>query len=63
MKKETNPVAKFANAEKQTRSLAIAAKCAECVGCTENHVEPGFRASVKECTSFQCPLYNFRPYK
>lgn len=43
--------------------VAIAAFCAHCMGCTLERQEPGWKDSVRECTSTNCPLYNFRPYK
>lgn len=60
-KQETNPVAKFMT--KPTRSQAIKAKCAECVGCTVDNTEPGFRNTIRDCTSKTCPLWSFRPYQ
>jgi hypothetical protein len=39
------------------------AKCAECIGCTPDHMERGFRASISECSSYSCPLYSFRPFQ
>src|SRR6185295_16071475 len=58
---ETNPVVKFfAN---PTRGQAIKAKCAECVGCTVERIEPGFRATIRDCASNDCPLWKFRPFQ
>jgi len=58
---ESNPLAQYV--AKPTRSMAIKAKCAECVGCTPTHLEPGFRGTIRECQSFSCPLHVFRPYQ
>jgi len=57
----TNPILKYR--EKPTRAYAIKAMCAQCMGCTENHTEPGFRTLIKDCTSQSCPIHHFRPYK
>jgi hypothetical protein len=57
----TNPVIKYE--QKPTRAYAIKAKCAECVGCTKEATEPGFRQLIKECASTECPLFRFRPYQ
>lgn len=56
-----NPIAKFAI--KATRSNAIKAKCAECMGCSATEMNPGFRTMVRECASRGCPLWAFRPYQ
>lgn len=58
---ETNPLRKYMT--KPTRGQAIKAKCAECVGCTLDAAEPGFRILIRNCTSTRCPLYVFRPYQ
>lgn len=60
-KPETNPVRKFQ--ENPTRSKAIHAMCATCMGCTEQAIEPGFRGMIRDCTSVKCPLHSFRPYQ
>lgn len=60
-KPETNPLAKYFKTP--TRGKAINAKCAECVGCTATHLEPGFRATIRDCQSFSCPLHMFRPFQ
>lgn len=62
MKNISNPIEKFI-VKNGSRTAAINAMCAQCVGCTENHLEPGFRTTIKECTSPKCALYKFRPYK
>lgn len=57
----TNPLQKFM--QKPTRGQAIKAKCAECMGCTAESAEPGFRGLIRDCTSRSCPLWTFRPYQ
>lgn len=57
----TSPILKFD--QKPTRGNAIKAKCAECMGCTREQAEPGFRTLIRECSSKTCPLHDFRPYK
>lgn len=57
----TNPILKFE--QKPTRGNAIKAKCAECMGCTKDAIEPGFRVLIRDCSSLSCPLYQFRPYR
>ena len=46
-----------------TRGNAIKAKCAECMVCTETHLERGFRDAIRACSSWGCPLHDFRPYR
>lgn len=43
-----------------TRKLAIEIQCEICMGGED---EPGIRNHIKGCTSPQCPLYIYRPYK
>ena len=45
-----------------SRLLAIKAMCAQCLGCTETHLEEGFRQSIRECSSTHCALYELRPF-
>lgn len=60
---ENNPVKR--NCAKTTRKRAIDAMCAHCVGVTaaeqgkgfSDHLEPGFRASIRHCTVTHCPLH------
>ena len=59
---ENNPIRQFA-ANPNSRVAAMKAKCAECMGCTPDHMERGFRASISECSSYSCPLYSFRPFQ
>jgi len=37
--------------------------CAHCMGCTKDHIEPGFRECIRNCTAPSCPLYFYRPYQ
>ena len=57
-----NPVARFF-ALKPSFTGAIKAKCAECMGCTKDHLEEGFKNEIRNCSSHSCPLYLFRPYQ
>ena len=59
---ENNPIRQFV-ANPNSRVAAIKAKCAECMGCTPDHMERGFRASISSCSSYSCPLHGFRPYQ
>ena len=59
---ENNPIRQFV-ANPNSRVVAIKAKCAECMGCTSDHMERGFRASISSCSSYSCPLHRFRPYQ
>lgn len=54
-----NPILK-AKLNPESRSLAIAAKCCDCVGTNEN---PGWMTEIRKCPITSCPLFNFRPYK
>lgn len=57
-----NPILRYQN-NLDSRAAAIHAKCADCVGCTPNHLEKGFKESISSCTSYSCSLYRFRPYQ
>ena len=59
---ENNPIRQFVT-NPNSRVAAIKAKCAECMGCTPDHMEWGFRASISSCSSYSCPLHRFRPYQ
>ena len=56
---------------KRSPTAAIAAGCAYCMGCTakaqgrgmEDWIEPGFREQIRNCSSFGCPFWEFRPFK
>ena len=58
---EQNPIKRAKR--KPTYLNAIKAACSHCVGCTEIHLEPGFRQSISACTAPTCPLYPFSPYR
>ena len=60
--KRSNPINQFAD-HPESRAYAVRAKCAECVGCTPNHLERGFKESITSCSSYTCPLHSFRPYQ
>ena len=57
-----NPILRYQN-NPDSRASAIHAKCAECVGCTSNHLEKDFKESISSCSSYSCPLHRFRPYQ
>ena len=57
-----NPILRFEN-KPNSRKLANDAKCAECFGCTRDHLEKGFKESISSCSSESCPLHRFRPYQ
>lgn len=54
-----NPIERLADSPDSLRR-AITAKCYECVGMDG---DPGFRDTIRTCTSPKCPLYNVRPYQ
>ena len=58
----SNPIRQLL-AKPNSRRLAINAKCAECVGCTLNDLETGFREAISSCSSLSCPLHVFRPFQ
>lgn len=58
---ETNPVKRFWN--NPTQGRAIKAFCSHCVGCTREEIEPGFKETIRDCASTDCPLWMFRPYQ
>ena len=60
--KRSNPIGQF-RANPSSRAYAVKAKCAECVGCTPDHLEKGFKESISSCSSYSCPLHRFRPYQ
>jgi hypothetical protein len=59
---QSNPILQLKK-NPRSRSLAIKAKCAECFGCSEDHLEKGFKDSISSCSSYSCPLHRFRPYQ
>ena len=56
---------------KRSMRAAIDAMCAHCMGCTakeqglgeDDWIEPGFRKSIRNCTSPGCPLRGLRPFQ
>lgn len=58
----TNPILKHKD-KPNSRSLAIAAKCFECMGGTTEESPAGWKGEVRSCSSFGCSLHSFRPYK
>lgn len=58
----SNPILK-AKEVPNSRRFAINAMCANCMGCTTENIEQGFRNNIKHCTSNSCPLHSFRPYQ
>ena len=60
--RELNPIRQFM-ANPNSQKAAIKAKCAECFGCTFDHMEKDFRESISACSSDSCPLHSFRPFR
>jgi hypothetical protein len=60
--RRNNPLQQF-HINSSSRAYAVKAKCAECVGCTPNYLERGFKESISSCSSYSCPLHGFRPYQ
>ena len=58
---QSNPILQYKK-NSRSRLLAIKAMCAQCFGCTETHLEEGFRQSIRECSSTHCALYQLRPF-
>jgi hypothetical protein len=48
-------LAKFRAGKELTRSEAILAFCADCMG--------EYRDEIRNCKNPDCPLYNYMPYK
>lgn len=61
-KAEHNPIRKLRNRPESLR-MSINAFCAQCMGCTDESIEPGFREQVRNCTAPRCALYAVRPYQ
>ena len=61
MPAEFNPIIR--SLKRPTYLNAIKAMCAHCMGCTETHLERGFRDSIRDCTNKACPLYRYRPFR
>ena len=57
-----NPIEQFQK-NPSSKVRGIKAKCAECVGCTPNHLEKDFKESISSCSSYSCPLHGLRPYQ
>ncbi len=70
-KQETNPVTRFFKAGKKGWKPAINAMCASCVGCSSElqgkgfreHIEAGFRETIRHCAVLGCPIHHLRPYQ
>ena len=60
--RRSNPIQQF-EMNPSSRAYGIKAKCAECVGCTPDHLEIGFKESISCCSACACPLHRFRPYQ
>ena len=68
---ENNPVKRYLQNGKRGWRPAINAMCANCCGCTaqlqgdgfKDHLEPGFRDSIRQCAVFGCPIWHLRPYQ
>ncbi len=68
-KREMNPIKRYY--VKSTRKAAINAMCAYCMGCmsteqgngSQDHLEPGFRTEIRNCSAPACPLFDYRPYQ
>ena len=58
---DSNPIRRLHR--RPTHLNAIKAMCAHCVGCTETHLERGFRDSIRDCTAWGCPLHRYRPFR
>ena len=57
-----NPILRFEK-KPNSRKLSNDAKCAECFGCTRDHLEKGFKDSISSRSRESCPLHRFRPYQ
>ena len=55
--KRKNPDERFLT-DPKSKTKAIHAFCFQCMGRDE-----GYRKHIRDCTSKNCPLYSFRPYK
>lgn len=61
MKAEFNPIKRFL--KRPTHLNAIKAMCARCIGCSETHLERGFKKSIGDCKVWDCPMHRYRPYR
>ena len=57
-----NPIQKSIKNPNSFRA-AINAMCAYCMGCTDDHLEAGFRSEIRDCSAPHCPLWKLRPYQ
>ncbi len=55
-----NPIQR-AKTKPKSKSLAIKAKCYECMGGPTP--DRGWRDLITNCTACECPLYDHRPYQ
>jgi hypothetical protein len=62
-KPEHNPLVRLAEGNTASLRLSINAKCAECMGCTAESINPGFRGMIRTCSSPGCPLFKVRPHQ
>jgi len=64
MSVKSNPMIKAMEQPKSMRA-AITGNCFNCMGGTieDEFVSSEIRMAVKECSSIECTLYNFRPWK
>ena len=60
---EYNPIKKLNKTKNHSLRAHINAMCAHCMGCTMDHMEPGFSQEIRNCTAPNCPLYAVRPYQ
>ena len=61
-KTEPNPIKRF-RAKPNSRTLAIAAMCSQCMGCDDDSIEKGFRGMIRDCANKNCALHSFRPFQ
>lgn len=59
--RDHNPISR--NLRSPSRKNAADAMCARCVGCTRDHLEPGFKEDIKNCSDNDCPIHEWRPYQ
>ena len=59
---QSNPIIQL-KAKPNSDKAAIKAMCAYCVGCTPDHMERGFRKTIRECSAYECPLRDSRPFQ
>lgn len=59
--RDHNPISRYLN--RPTRKNANNAMCARCVGCSIDHLEPGYRQDIKNCSVNDCPMHKQRPFQ